>query len=231
MALAIGRLASRPPPLEIHRVKIDPAALPFVAIAALPLTAAVWLDAPGWALALLAALPVAVALFFRDPERTSPQDPDVVLSPADGRVMYAGPAHPEGAPAGSWLQVTIFLSVLDVHINRTPAPGKVTRVEYHKGEFLPAYRHDAYKNERSEVWLDHAGVPIVFRQIVGLLARRVVCRVQPGQYLQPGERIGLMKFGSRMDVFMPTTSTLTVEKGQMVRGGVTVIGRLAQAAP
>jgi len=208
-------------------VRIDAAALPFVAIAASPLAFAIWLGAPAWASALLALLPIAVALFFRDPNRTSPQEPNLVLAPADGRVMFAGPALPDAAPAGDWQQITIFLSVLDVHINRTPAAGKVTRVTYHPGTFLPAYRHDAHRNERSEIWIDHAGVPIVARQVVGLLARRVVCRVKPGQYVQPGERIGLMKFGSRMDVFVPPTATLKVRQGETVRAGLTVIAELS----
>jgi phosphatidylserine decarboxylase len=208
-------------------VKIDTAGLPFVAIAAIPMVVTLWLGAPAWFVGVLALLPIAIALFFRDPDRISPQEPNLVLSPADGKVMYAGPAVADAAPEGEWLQVTIFLSVLDVHINRTPAAGKVTRVLYHPGTFLPAYRHDAHRNERSEIWIDHAGVPIVARQVVGLLARRVVCRLKPGQYVQPGERIGLMKFGSRMDVFVPVTAALKVRQGESVRAGVSVIAELA----
>ena len=197
-------------------------------MAAVPLALAVWLGPP-WLWAVLALLPIGVALFFRDPDRQSPQDPNVVLSPADGRVMYAGVARPEEAPVGEWLQVTIFLSVLDVHINRTPVPGRVARVEYQSGSFLPAYKTESHGNERSEIWIEHQGVMVVARQVVGLLARRVVCRLRPGQVLQPGERIGLMKFGSRMDVFVPTKATLRVKAGEMVRAGVTVIADLAQS--
>ena len=207
-------------------MKFDSAGFPFVAIAALPSAAALWFHAPILAVVLL-LLPLAVLLFFRDPERTSPQDANVVLSPADGRVMFVGSASPDEAPPGDWKQVTIFLSVLDVHINRTPVPGRIIRVDYQPGTFLPAYRHDSHKNERTEIWIDHAGTTIVVRQVVGLLARRVVCRLKAGQLVQPGERIGLMKFGSRMDVFVPTSATLQVEKGQMVQAGVTVIARLA----
>jgi len=210
-------------------VRIDPAGLPFIAIAAVPLTIAAWLGSTAWALALV-VLPLAIALFFRDPERSSPQEPNVVLSPADGRVIFAGVSRAGESPAGEWRQVTIFLSVLDVHINRTPVPGRVTRVEYHPGAFLPAYRHDAHRNEHSEIWIDHAGVPVVARQVVGMLARRVVCRLKAGQYVQPGERIGLMKFGSRMDVFVPMNATLKVQQGQSVRAGVTVIAELVQPA-
>ncbi len=207
-------------------MRIDTAASPFVAIAAVPAAASFWLGAPALVWSALVLLPIAIALFFRDPDRTSPQDPRLVLAPADGRVMFAGSALPDAAPEGQWKQVTIFLSVLDVHINRTPVAGTVMRVEYHPGTFLPAYRHDAHKNERSEIWIDRGGVTIVARQVVGLLARRVLCRVIPGQSLQPGERIGLMKFGSRMDVFVPPTAVLKVRQGDTVRAGLTVIAEL-----
>lgn len=180
---------------------------------------------------VLVLLPIAVTLFFRDPDRSSPGDAHLVLSPADGRVMYAGEAREEEAPPGRWRQVTIFLSVLDVHINRSPVGGRVTKVEYHPGSFLPAYKHDSHRNERSEIWIDRNGVPIVTRQVVGLLARRVVCRLEPGQVIAPGERIGLMKFGSRMDVFVPVSSTLRVERGDKVVAGITVIAELDPQVP
>ena len=177
-------------------------------------------------LLLLAAF---FTFFFRDPERTSPAGNDLaVLSPADGRVLVAGPANPVVAPSGEWLQISIFLSPMDVHVNRTPVSGLVRRVDFKRGRFLPAYHHDAASaNERSEVWVDNNGRTIVFRQIVGILARRVVCRVQPGAQLKAGERIGIMKFGSRMDVFLPTSAQLRVSVGDMVVGGVTVIALLS----
>lgn len=207
-------------------MRIDRAAVPFVLISALP-AAAVWLAWGAVAGAPFLLLPAAVAAFFRDPERAPSQDPSLVLSPADGTVMYAGPARPGDAPDDSpWLQVTIFLSVLDVHINRTPVSGRVTRVDYQPGTFLPAYRPESSKNERSEIWFDHNGVAIVARQVVGILARRVVCRLTEGQQVAAGDRLGLMKFGSRMDVFVPPTSTLTVAEQQKVRAGDTVLARL-----
>lgn len=206
-------------------MKIDAAAWPFVAAAAIPAVAAAWWSGPV-ALALL-VVPLAVALFFRDPARRVPADPSLVLSPADGVVMHAGPARPDETPAGTWQQVTIFLSVLGVHINRTPLSGRVLSVAYVPGSFRAAFRADAHRNEHSEIWLDHDGVVIVVRQVVGLLARRVVCRVAVGQALAAGERIGLMKFGSRMDVFVPVTAALAVARGDRVRGGETVLARLA----
>ena len=171
--------------------------------------------------------------FFRDPDRT-PDHPaaatvpvDQVLAPADGRVLVAGPAVEEAAPAGSWQQISIFLSPLDVHVNRVPASGRVTRVRFTRGRFLPAYRHDAAtKNERSEIWIDHQGQTIVARQIVGVLARRVVCRIAEGADVRAGQRFGIMKFGSRMDVFLPMRATLKAKVGETVRGGESVIAVL-----
>ena len=208
---------------------IDRAAWPFVLVAALPATASLLFGAHPGIIAILAVLPIAIALFFRDPNRTAPADPSLVLSPADGTIMHAGPARPGEAPAGEWKQVTIFLSVLDVHINRTPVAGRVTRVEYIPGAFRAAFHHDAHSNERSEIWIDHGGVTIVTRQVVGMLARRVVCRVKPGDALAPGQRIGLMKFGSRMDVFVPASAEVLVQKGGKVRAAETVVARLAAA--
>ena len=152
---------------------------------------------------------------------------EAVLAPADGRVLVAGPAVAAAAPEGAWQQISIFLSPLDVHVNRVPVSGRVTRVAYTPGRFLPAYRPDAAAvNERSEVWIEHLGQMVVTRQIVGILARRVVCRIEAGADVHAGERYGIMKFGSRMDVFVPQTATITVRVGQSVRGGETVIAVL-----
>jgi phosphatidylserine decarboxylase len=165
--------------------------------------------------------------FFRDPDRVVGTGTDIVLSPADGRVLVAGPATPAAAPPGAWQQISIFLSPMDVHVNRVPVSGRVTRVTFMRGRFLPAYHHDAATaNERSEIWLDHGGQTVVARQVVGILARRVVCRVEAGAVVRAGDRFGIMKFGSRMDVFVPSSATLTVAAGQMVRGGETVIAVL-----
>jgi phosphatidylserine decarboxylase len=207
-------------------MRLDPAGLPFIAGALLVALVSGALVA--WVLAIpFVLLGAFFAFFFRDPERAAPSDPNVVLSPADGRVLVAGPAVPDAAPPGEWNQVSIFLSPVDVHVNRIPVSGRVTRVSYVPGRFLPAYRHDAGNtNERSEIWIDHAGQNVVARQIVGILARRVVCRVATGADVQAGDRFGIMKFGSRMDVFLPPTSTITVKVGDVVRGGETVIAVL-----
>jgi phosphatidylserine decarboxylase len=182
---------------------------------------------------VLSALPVGIIAFFRDPERAidaSPVGDDLVLAPADGKVMHAGPGQPGVAPEGDWQQVSIFLSVFDVHINRTPYGGTVTDVTYRPGKWHAAYKFEsATENERSDITLSHVvdGVPraVIFRQIVGLVARRVVTRVKAGDQLRTGDRIGLMKFGSRMDIFVPPEVELTVAKGDRTVAGETVLGR------
>lgn len=205
---------------------IDRAGYPFIGgTAALAIAAALSVGSAGAVpLFVLAAF---FLFFFRDPDRVSPLDPTLVLSPADGRVLVAGPADATATPPGEWKQISIFLSPMDVHVNRSPVSGRVTKVDFRKGKYLPAYHHDAASaNERSEVWVERDGITVVFRQIVGILARRVVCRVQPGAQLAAGQRFGMMKFGSRMDVFLPPTAELKVKVGDQVVGGVTVIAVL-----
>jgi phosphatidylserine decarboxylase len=211
-------------------IHIDRAGLPFIGGAlALALIS-------GTAVAWLLALPFVLLggfflFFFRDPERQVRAEAGRVLSPADGRVLVAGDAVAAAAPSGDWQQVSIFLSPMDVHVNRVPVSGTITRVAYSPGKFLPAYHHDAAAtNERSEIWIDHHGQTIVARQIVGILARRVVCRLQTGATVNAGDRYGIMKFGSRMDVFLPRSAEITVTVGEVVRGGETVIAVLHSAA-
>ena len=209
-------------------MKIDRAGFPFIAAALVPAVALV--ATRKYALATpFAILGGFMAFFFRDPERQVPQDPDIVVSPADGRVMIAGPSDRRWAPPGDWKQITIFLSPMDVHMNRTPVAGRVTRVDYRPGKFLPAYNEGSNDNELNEVWIDHNGHTIVFRQVVGMLARRIVCRIQEGETLARGQRVGLMKFGSRMDVFVPTDATLLVSVGDRVLGGETVLARFGSS--
>src|SRR4051794_33025791 len=216
-------------------MRIDRAGWPFITG---PLAPAALLTAVGrvlgrrWAVGLalpLLALSAYMALFFRDPQRrcdVEPPEPDAVLSPADGVVMVAGQPQPDVAPDGDWQQVSVFLSVVDVHVNRSPYRGEVVDLSHRTGSFLAAYRKEsAHRNERSELWLRDGERTVVFRQIVGVLARRIVTRTEKGDHLATGQRMGLMKFGSRMDVFVPTECTVTVQKGQRVRGGETVIAR------
>ncbi|RZU32903.1 phosphatidylserine decarboxylase [Blastococcus saxobsidens] len=216
-------------------MRIDPAGWPFITG---PLAPAALLAAGGRATGRrglrVAAWPFLglsayMALFFRDPDRrcdTTPVATDDVISPADGVVMVAGEPQEGVAPEGDWQQISVFLSVVDVHVNRSPYRGEVVENSYRKGSFLAAYRKEsAHRNERSEIWLRDGERTVVFRQIVGVLARRIVTRTGPGRSLATGERMGLMKFGSRMDVFVPRECEVLVTKGQRVRGGETVIAR------
>jgi phosphatidylserine decarboxylase len=206
-------------------MKIDRAGYPYIGAALAPAVglAAARHYVPATGFGLLAGF---FAFFFRDPERNIPQGEGLVVSPADGRIMIAGPSDGRWSPRGEWNQVTIFLSPLDVHINRSPTDGRVTRIVYRPGKFLPAYNEAANDNELNEIWIEQDGRLIVVRQVVGLLARRIVCRISEGDVVRRGQRIGLMKFGSRMDVFLPTAAQLSVRVGERVVGGETVLADL-----
>lgn len=207
---------------------IDRAGWPFILGAVVLALIVAWWLGRLWALPVL-ALAAFFVFFFRDPERTVPTAPDLVVSPADGRVMIVGDPPFPGAPAGDWQLISIFLSPMDVHINRTPVEGRVTKVEYHPGKFLPAYKTDAgTHNEWTEVWFDHQGTTVVCRQIVGILARRIVTRLDVGQQVSRGERFGVMKFGSRIDLFVPRSATLRVKAGDRVVGGESIVATLIQ---
>lgn len=211
-------------------MRIDSAGWPFIGgavVLAAVLSATAGL-AYGTAGIVLAAFFV---FFFRDPERTITAKDRAVLSPADGRVMVAGAPTGEQTPPGTWQQITIFLSPMDVHVNRMPLGGRVTKVSYHPGRFLPAYKVEAGDlNEHTEVWVEHGSQTIVVRQIVGVLARRIVCRTEVGATVAAGERFGVMKFGSRMDVFLPPDATILAKVGDRVVAGVTLIAELGGSA-
>jgi phosphatidylserine decarboxylase len=210
-------------------MRIDPAGWPFVMGAlALAVLAGLFLQ-PAWSVPPL-ALAACFLFFFRDPHReTRASDADVV-SPADGRVVVAGDPEAGAAPPGDWRQISIFLSPLDVHVNRVPIAGRVLRVEHKPGRFLPAYRREAATdNERNEMWIDHAGQTVVCRQVVGILARRIVCRVPAGAEVRTGDRFGVMKFGSRIDLFLPATATVRVAVGDRVESGLTIVATLQEA--
>jgi phosphatidylserine decarboxylase len=209
-------------------MQIDRAGIPFIAGALVPAAALAAARRPVLA-AALGLLGGFFAYFFRDPDRDVPTDPSLVVAPADGRVMIAGPSDGRWAPPGDWKQVTIFLSPMDVHVNRTPVSGRITRIDYRPGKFLPAYDEGSNDNELNEIWIDHDGQTVVVRQVVGILARRIVCRVSAGQTLARGERIGLMKFGSRMDVFLPAHAELRIGVGERVVAGETVLATLGSA--
>lgn len=207
-------------------MRIDTAGWPFI-VGGLGLAAAVALFGSREFGVMLLTLPAFFLFFFRDPERVVQAADRAVLSPADGRVLVAGAPTAKGFPAADWTQISIFLSPLDVHVNRMPVAGRVIAVKYHPGRFLPAYRAEAGDlNEYTEVSLDHEGQRVIVRQIVGVLARRIVCRVREGHVVKAGDRFGIMKFGSRMDVFLPKDAAIQVRPGEKVVGGVTILATL-----
>jgi phosphatidylserine decarboxylase len=214
-------------------MKFDRDGAPFVAVSALPAAVSLVARRRRLALVLLAA-PAAVGAFFRDPDRAPDRgvvvDPDAVLAPADGKVMHVGNPQEGVAPPGEWQQISIFLSLADVHINRTPVGGRVVALGHRPGRYLAAFRAEsAQENERSEIAVEsdvHGELRhVVFRQIVGVAARRVVTRIGVGDELVAGQRIGLMRFGSRMDVFVPPSVQIEVEVGDKTVAGESVIAR------
>jgi len=207
---------------------IDRAGWPFFIGALLVAVAAGYFFGRPWSLPFL-ILAAFFLFFFRDPDRTPPQGPNLVVSPADARIMAAGDLPWPGAPPGDWKIISMFLSPMDVHVNRTPVAGTVRQVEYHPGKFLPAYKKEAGElNEWTEVWFDRPGGPIVVRQSVGVLARRIVCRIKGGDQVAAGQRFGVMKFGSRIDLFIPRSATIHIKVGEKVVGGETTLATLAQ---
>ena len=179
-----------------------------------------WPAAVGLGLVALACLG-----FFRDPERTSPTAPGLVLAPADGRVMRIDEVDdPWVGPAA---RASIFLSPLDVHVNRSPVTGLVESVRFEAGRFMAAYRDEASElNERCTLALQGDAARVGVKQIAGVLARRIVCRVRAGDKLMAGERFGLIRFGSRTDLVVPRSTEIRVKVGDRVRGGETVMGVL-----
>jgi len=162
--------------------------------------------------------------FFRDPNRRVPAGEGLAVSPADGKVTECEWIE---TPQGSKLRISIFLSVFDVHVNRTPIGGTVTGVEYRKGSFVNAMKPESVMfNEQTLVVVNDGRVEVAFKLIAGLLARRIVCNVQPGDKLERGQRIGLIKFGSRVDVLLPGDAQLQVRKGSRVKGGSSVLAKL-----
>jgi len=213
----------------LPRVPVAREGWPFVA---LPLAAAGLLALLGRRrAAALVALPGLASLgFFRDPERRIPDVPGAMLAPADGRVM--GVARVDDRWVGPATRVSIFLSPLDVHVNRAPIAGIVRDVEYVPGQFLAAYRPEASEdNERCTIDLegDFEGdaLRVSVRQIAGVVARRIVCRVRPGDKLAAGERYGLIRFGSRTDLVVPRAAALRVDVGDRVTGGESIMAVLA----
>ncbi len=179
-----------------------------------------WLISPLWAVAPI-VLGAFFLWFFRDPERVVPATPGALISAADGKVTHVETVMVDGQGR---CRISVFLSVFDVHVNRSPIAGVITRVEYRRGKFLNAMRGDcAEVNEQNIVMVEGDGQKIIFKQIAGVLARRIVFRRKVGDTVARGERVGMIKFGSRTDVIFDADSEVKVQPGDRVRGGETVL--------
>jgi phosphatidylserine decarboxylase len=198
-------------------------ALPLIAVAVL----IGWLTYP--ALAIIPVLLAAFFLwFFRDPERAIPSEPGAVVSPGDGKVTDVAPVSVGNQKQ---LRISIFLSVFNVHVNRSPIAGVVRHVRYQRGKFLDARSPDcAELNEQNAVTVEGGGQRVVFKQIAGLLARRIVFNPKVGDRLERGQRVGLIKFGSRVDVLLDASARVSVQVGDHVKGGATVLAYLPAQA-
>jgi phosphatidylserine decarboxylase len=171
---------------------------------------------------LVMLLAVFVAFFFRNPKREIPPDPRVIVSPADGRVVKV-------ERVGNVTKLSIFLSLFDVHVNRSPIAGRIESMDYKKGKFKAAFNHAAsVENERNVIMVSQGDLKLVFTQIAGLIARRIVCWKKVGDTVEKGELIGLIRFGSRVDVLFPPGTEATVEKGMRVHGGSSAIGIISE---
>ena len=179
-----------------------------------------------WPISLgLLAVAGFMAFFFRDPRRTVPTEPGIVVAPADGRVTVVKRANGQNAES----VVSIFLSPLDVHVNRSPIGGEIMEIAYKRGKFLMATNPKArLLNEQNTLTIRGSEVTVSCTQIAGILARRIVCWKREGERVECGERFGMIKFGSRTDVVMPSSVEIVVEEGMHVRGGVTIIGRVTK---
>jgi phosphatidylserine decarboxylase len=180
----------------------------------------------------LAALGLLLSLFsiwfFRNPDRTPPSGVGIVVSPADGRIVYAGESPPGRYASAAGKRVSIFMSGVDVHVNRAPVSGRVTAVRYHKGEFHVASVDKAsLMNEQNGVTIvTPEGRTVTYVQIAGIIARRIVCDLKEGDTVRQGQRVGLIRFGSRVDLYLPAEVRLSVATGDRVRAGESVVGVL-----
>jgi phosphatidylserine decarboxylase len=176
-----------------------------------------------WWGAIFVALGLFVLYFFRDPERRIPSEPGAVVSPADGRIVEVVD-EPLGDRPGK--RISIFLSVFDVHVNRAPVAGQVSRVDYHRGAFMAAWKEKASRaNEQNAITIATPAGEMTFKQIAGWVARRILCWTRIGDEVRIGQRIGMIRFGSRVDVWLPVDAEILVQRGQHVAGGSTQIAR------
>lgn len=175
-------------------------------------------------------LTLFIAFFFRDPERKIPEGEDIFVSPADGKVILIKDVYEKEYLKSDAKEISIFMSPLNVHVNRAPCDGIVSVVKYSPGKFIAAYRDDAsMKNENIVMVLNKNESKVLVRQVAGFVARRAVCKVKVGDTLKRGERYGMIKFGSRLDVYMPKDTNIKVTLGEKVKAGETIVGEIERS--
>jgi phosphatidylserine decarboxylase len=185
-----------------------------------------WGVMAGWLAFILISL--FVIAFFRDPDRISPADEKALLSPADGRVLLIEEKEMTPFSGARAIKISVFMSVFNCHVNRVPSGGNIEKVFYRAGKFFSANQDRASsQNEQNALLLrTPGGLEISIVQVAGLIARRIVCWVQPGAIVKPGERFGLIRFGSRVDIFVPVSTRIRINRGEKVKAGLTVLGEL-----
>ena len=208
------------------RVPVAKEGIPFILIAVAVTVFVFWLTGSWFARAPLLLITAFVVAFFRDPERIVPADDNAIVSPADGRVIKAERVMETRILKAEALKISIFMNVFNVHVNRFPASGSIRRIIYNPGKFFSADLDKAsLENEQNALVVEGPGGKIfAFNQIAGLIARRIVCRVSEGMALKRGERFGLIRFGSRVDVYLPVDCRVIVKIGQKVSAGSSIIG-------
>ncbi|MCU0643343.1 MAG: phosphatidylserine decarboxylase family protein [bacterium] len=163
--------------------------------------------------------------FFRDPNRKTPDQENAIISPADGKIIVIEETIEQSFFKEKVRKVSIFMSVFSVHVNRIPIDGSVVYFDYQKGKFYPAYKDEAaFQNEQTTIGIENKNIKILFKQIAGIMARRIVCNVREGMSVKKGARFGMIKFGSRVDLFLPLNVQLKIELNQKVTAGETIIG-------
>ena len=209
-------------------IKIAPDGYPFIIIFAL-VTVLMYIFGKPWIAVLPLIITLFMVLFFRDPDRTIPVDKGAFVSPADGKVILIKDVYEKDYLKAESKEISIFMSIFNVHVNRAPCEGNVSLIKHSPGKFLVAHKDAAsIENENTVMVLEGKDGKILVRQVAGLVARRIVCKVKAGDMLRRGERYGMIKFGSRLDVYLSKETEIQVRAGDKVKAGQTVLGILTR---
>lgn len=210
-------------------LKLAPEGYPFIIFFSVLTIISFFLSGGIWIALLPFILTLFMLYFFRDPERVAPEGDNIFVSPADGKVILIKNVYEDNYIKDNAVEISIFMSPLNVHVNRSPCDGVVESVVHTPGKFLSAFKHEAsLQNENIAMLLNTKHGKILVRQVAGFIARRAVCKVKPGDSLKKGERYGIIKFSSRLDVYLPKDTDIKVKLGDKVKAGETIIGIIRQ---